>query len=766
MRYLLILFNLFIFTELSLAQNCDFSIFGTVKDEVDGKVLPGASVKLIKENQIAVSEIDGHFHFYKLCQGNYNLEVSFVGYSSKIISIDVKGKTDLTISLAPSSSLLSTVKIIGSRVNETPLQSTARLKDRELALTRGESLGESLKKIPGLNSIQTGPSVSKPVIHGMHSNRVLIFNSGVRLEGQQWGSEHAPEVDPFLAHEIKVIKGAASVQYGADAVGGVILIEPASLDYYNRFKGEVDFAAMSNNQMGALSTKIEGSNQTNTFAWRLQSTLKQAGNAKTADYILDNTAFRELNGSLTLGYQKGHFSTELFASSFNTKLGIFTASNIGSTTDLEEAIQQTRPDVIGERSYRIDRPYQDVQHQTVKLKSSYLFDELGKLGLQYSFQRNIREEYSLVRASNRNNYQLQFELNTQNLDLYFEHKPIGNFNGKFGLTGMFQQNFYDGSYLIPFFDSYNTGAYFIEKWSKNQWEVEAGFRFDYKYMQARLRENPRNSNSPIITPEFNFTQTVGTLGASYLLKQGLKVHATVAQAWRPPAISELFIDGIVQAQAAYVIGDRNLKEESSLNLSTGISKTAGKLTGDISFYYDFNQDYIYLRPTQELILTTRGAYRVLRYVQIDARFYGADAFLAYQLHKNLNVSLKYSGVRAYNKANNSFLELIPADRTSATLSYKIPDLKFMKSNLLDFNVQHVAQQTRVNPNAEPLLPPAAYTLFGADFTSQIRFGKRVLGLGLSAQNLFNKSYRDYLNNFRYFNDDLGRNIIVRLNMKF
>ncbi|WP_081659320.1 TonB-dependent receptor [Pedobacter glucosidilyticus] len=766
MRYLLILSFLFIFTKLSLAQNCDFSIFGTVKDVTDGKVLPGATIKLIKENQVTVSEIDGHFHFYKLCAGNHILEVSFVGYNSTIVSIDVRGKADLTISLEPTSSLLNTVKILGTKSIETPLQSTAKLKDRELALTRGESLGESLKKIPGLNSIQTGPSVSKPVIHGMHSNRVLIFNSGVRLEGQQWGSEHAPEVDPFLANEIKVVKGAASVQYGPDAVGGVILIEPSTLNYYNKFEGEVDVAAMSNNQMGALSTKIEGSNQSNTFAWRLQSSIKQAGNAKTADYILDNTAFRELNGSLALGYQKGHFSSELFASSFNTKLGIFTGSNIGSESDLLAAIQRPRPDIIGDRSYEIGRPYQDVQHQTIKLKSSYLFDELGKAGLQYSFQRNIREEYSLVRGSNSNNYQLQFELNTQNLDLYFEHKPLGNFTGKFGLTGMYQQNFYDGSYLIPFFDSYNTGAYWIEKWSKNRFEVEAGLRFDYKYMQAKLRNNPRDNNSPIITPEFNFNQTVGTLGASYLLKEGLKVHATMAQAWRPPAISELFIDGIVQAQAAYVIGDRNLKEESSLNLSTGISKTSGKFTGDLSFYYDFNNDYIYLRPTQEFILTTRGTYRVLRYVQVDARFYGTDAFLAYQIYEKLNISLKYSGVRAYNKANNSFLELIPADRTSATLSLKLPDLKLMRSNLLDFNVQHVAQQSRVNPGAEPLLPPAAYTLFGADFTSNVKFGKQILGFGLSAQNLFNKNYRDYLNNFRYFNDDLGRNIIVRLNMKF
>ena len=63
------------------------------------------------------------------------------------------------------------------------------------------------------------------MIHGMHSNRVLILNNGVRQEGQQWGIEHAPEVDPFIANKISVIKGANSVRYGSDAIAGVVLVE-------------------------------------------------------------------------------------------------------------------------------------------------------------------------------------------------------------------------------------------------------------------------------------------------------------------------------------------------------------------------------------------------------------------------------------------------------------------------------------------------------------------------------------------------------------
>src|ERR1700749_1222227 len=93
----------------------------------------------------------------------------------------------------------------------------------------GLSPGKSLKSIAGVNSLQTGPSISKPVIHGVYSNRILILNNGVRQEGQNWGNDHAPEIDPFIATKLSVIKGAASLRYGSDAVGGVVLVDPKEM---------------------------------------------------------------------------------------------------------------------------------------------------------------------------------------------------------------------------------------------------------------------------------------------------------------------------------------------------------------------------------------------------------------------------------------------------------------------------------------------------------------------------------------------------------
>lgn len=94
-----------------------------------------------------------------------------------------------------------------------------QLNEKQLAEVAGKSLGESLKEVSGVNSIQTGPGIFKPVIHGVHSQRILILNNGIRQEDQQWGAEHAPEIDPFLASSIIVIKDASAIAFMNGCLG-------------------------------------------------------------------------------------------------------------------------------------------------------------------------------------------------------------------------------------------------------------------------------------------------------------------------------------------------------------------------------------------------------------------------------------------------------------------------------------------------------------------------------------------------------------------
>ncbi|HEY0056226.1 MAG TPA: TonB-dependent receptor [Pedobacter sp.] len=758
----------FLLPLVTVAQPCNYMIFGSVKDSKDKSILPGATLR-IKELNLSISaEDDSHYHFSSLCAGRYTLQVSFLGYKDREILVNLnKSVTEINVFLASETSELSAVEITGARSTDKLLQTSSKLGGAELELTRGLSIGEVLKTIPGLNSVQTGPSISKPVIHGLHSNRVLIYNAGVRQEGQQWGSEHAPEIDPFIANQITIVKGAASVMYGSDAIGGVILVEPSPLKQERGLSGQLNMVGMSNNGQGVLSAMLEGSaGQNQAFSWRTQGTFKVAGNSKTADYYMNNTGFKEYNGALMFGYRKRAISSDLYLSSFNTKIGIFSGSHIGSTTDLINAINRKEPFQYDQStlSHQIDRPYQLISHQTLKLRTAASISNLGKLSVQYSYQQNNREEYDVVRQSNASNYQLKFNLSTQTADIFLDHNAVAGVSGRVGLNGMLQYNYYDGRYLIPFFDNYSGGAYVIERWSRNKLSLEGGLRYDYKHMEARLRENVFDNNSPEIRPEFNFNQMSGTLGASYNLSDKYRLSTTLAKAWRPPAINELFSNGVHHGSASFEKGDRNLREESSLNLTAGVSKVAGRLTGEASFYLNDITNYIYLKPDLTPVLTVRGAFPSFQYVQVNARFTGADFLSAYRFNNILNARLKYSFVRAYDVKSNKHLEFIPADKVSLTAGFLLPDSKILKDNSIELTGIHTSKQWRVEAEQDYAPAPEANTLFNLDLSTNVLVAGYPSKVSITCWNMFNTAYRDYLNRFRYYTDDIGRNFIIRLTL--
>ena len=181
----------------------------------------------VRRNSIAAHTAS----FDHLCPGNYRLRISGIGIQPVDTAFALQQSTELTIELMASVEQLQLFEVHDDRSDRTgnATLSSSTLSAADLQVNAGKPLGELLKEASGVNSLQSGPTISKPIIHGLHSNRVLIINNGVRLEGQQWGSEHAPEIDPFSVARALVLKGAASLRYGSDAIGGVVLLEPHEL---------------------------------------------------------------------------------------------------------------------------------------------------------------------------------------------------------------------------------------------------------------------------------------------------------------------------------------------------------------------------------------------------------------------------------------------------------------------------------------------------------------------------------------------------------
>ena len=101
---------------------------------------------------------------------------------------------------------------------------------RQLDRQRGESVTAAIQNQPGVNMIGEGVRRSSSrSFADLNSQDIVVVEDGVRSEAEQWGNEHAPEIDPLGADRIEVMRGPNSLLYGSDALGGVISISHPEL---------------------------------------------------------------------------------------------------------------------------------------------------------------------------------------------------------------------------------------------------------------------------------------------------------------------------------------------------------------------------------------------------------------------------------------------------------------------------------------------------------------------------------------------------------
>lgn len=794
MRLPLFFFFLF-FIQVSFSQNksekhidCDCFIQGKVLDEITKLPIVGAVVLIKELNKGVETDQLGYYKIANICEGKYTVSSRIIGYAPKDYLINLLHGAEQNFRLAESEIHLTNIDIKAQKI-ENLTQAKYVLTDQNLDQTRGQSLGEALKQISGVTTLQTGSSIVKPVIHGMHSNRVLIMNNGLRQEGQQWGSEHAPEVDPFVAKKITIIKGAAGVRYGADAIAGIISLDPEPLPDTNKIKGEWNNIYFTNGRQMVSSGIIEGGRKLNnqnrpaSIGFRAQGTFKKGGDISTPDYNLANTGVNEVNYSLAINYKRQRFVSELYFSQFNTKIGVFSGSHIGNTADLEATINRGKPlDIYtpARFNYVIDRPFQDVAHSLLKWKNVFITQN-GKISTTLGKQFDNRVEIDILRGSK--NLSQTFWLDTYNFESLWEHRPINSlFTGSVGINGIFQQNLTTGvlrkpvssTVLIPNFINLNYGIFAIERIVKEKWELEAGMRYDLRNLS--VYRIPRGTQN-IIENQKNNRNFTGTLGFNYRPNTRLNFAANLSSAVRAPQVNELYSDGVHHGAASFELGDENLRQEKAINTSFIINYVGKNYQGELQIYNNSINDFIFLSPTGRLALTIRGAFPAFRYSQTKALFQGFDFTNNFSLGKGFSFISKLSFLQANDKLNNQSLFQIPANRIDNSLKFEKSSFFIVLSNL------YVAKQNRVPTKiifeyelendiifnkygGDFTAPPPAYNIWNFSVGNTFKIHKNTLAISLTASNLTNQKYRDYLNRFRYFTDEMGRNIAIRTKLNF
>ncbi len=770
MRRIFFCLLLFIFiSENTFSQNsCNFNLKITVVDEQNKSAMPGAVVQLGISGEIQETDINGIATFKNVCAGNYEISIRFLSYHTLSKSIEINTNKSLRFELSPSVKNIANVTIFSERTTTQSTMSKIELKGLDLEKTRGLSLADALKEIPGVTTLQTGPTISKPIIQGMHSNRILIINNGIRQEGQQWGAEHAPEIDAFVANKLTVIKGAGSIKYGSDAIGGVILVEPNLLPDSAGVHGEVNLVGISNGKQGVGSGILEGRFKKIPLAWRVQGTFKKAGNIKTPDYYLSNSGFEEKNFSWALQYSWKKIKTELFYSQFNTDIGVFKGAHIGNLSDLEKAFNAATPFYTSGFDYKIDRPKQHVEHELFKSKTDYILNDNSKFSLVLARQYNLRDEYDKDVPLNDslaalNKPELHYEITTYTGDFSYQHNFSERLTSSIGFNTIQQVNTYEGRAFIPNFINNNYALYSIHQYKLKKIMFDFGVRYDYEYLKIYQWK----SKNVLYTPEKTFTNLSFNTGFDWKINDALSYHLNIGTAYRAPSVNELYGSGLHHGEGKFIYSNENIQAEKAKAIITGIEiENYKRISGHLDFYYKQIDGYIFLKPVFPATLSIRGAFPSFQYEQRDAFFTGMDAWIHYAITKNLKSTHKINLVRAYNTSDGNYLPFIPSDRFENGLKYEFNEKKHFKESSVDLHVLYVAKQTRVEPNSDYKVAPNGYILLNADAGTSIHIGKQHYEIGMSVNNLLNTKYREYMNAFRYFTDEAGRSFVLRLKYHF
>ncbi|NQW77083.1 MAG: TonB-dependent receptor [Cytophagales bacterium] len=771
---ILLFFSLLLVYQGISQTACNCTLKGKVISKESGEVILGSYVYLKGQKTKAQTDEKGNFKLEKICPGTYLLVCEMSSFNKVETSITLKDHDDLTenLSLETHEEHLMEVLVTGKKTEITS-QLKGELSAEERSQRNGLSLGEMLKGISGVQSLQTGSSISKPIIHGMHSSRVIILNQGVRQEGQQWGSEHAPEVDPFVSKNIQVIKGPAGLRYGGDAIGGIILLEPNSLPDTSGILGEAQTIFFTNGRQFVTSGMLEGGfKNANGWGWRVQGTLKNGGNIKTANYNLANTGVEEQNFSTALGYKNQKFGTDLFISRFHSVIGIYSGSHIGNINDLKAAIASERPfEIYTPTNFirEIERPNQDITHSLAKFKA-YVNLTNKTIRMNVAYQDNERLEFDVMRLG-KNINTLSFNLGTLSSEILIDESNSSKlWKGQFGLTYLIQGNLTSGnrinlptltSSLLPNYYLSNLGIFALERYVNQKMEIDMGLRLDTKDIE--IHRPIQNYSTNIKRDLTNYIGLSGSMGLKYHWTQNFENHLIFARAFRAPSPNELFSNGVHHGAGAYEIGDPLLKGETAYNISLNSLYRTEKLELEIGLYTNTIHHFIYLKPLMEkgepaFITTVRGSFPAFTYEQIDASFKGIDGQVSYSISESWSLQQKTSIVRAYDELNNSYLVNIPPDRFEYLIRYQFKKHK----QYVSWGITQISMQKRVEVNADFLPPPKGYIL------GQVHWGISInkFDFGVSVTNAFNQAYRDYLNRFRYFADDQGQNISFRATYRF
>lgn len=659
----------------------------------------------------------------------------------------------------------------------------------------GGSLMKTLERLPGIKTIGIGSGQSKPLVRGLGFNRVVVVDKGIKHEGQQWGADHGLEIDQFAASEVELIKGAASFMYGSDAIAGAIVVKPAPVPMDNVAGGSVDLIGKTNNSLYGSSINLYGRKQ-NWFA-DARFTYQNYGDYRVpADtlYVYDyavslhknqlrNTAGKESNIHLNAGFVEDHFRSVFYLSNTYSNSGFFANAHGLEPRNVDVGLH----DASGRD---ILMPSQRVNH--FKLINRTAYQSAGHLlEMELGYQRNFRQEYShyvnhgfmpAIYPADMTipaDLEREFDKSVYSFNLR-DRITVGKHRFTVGINTEYQDNTINGwTFLVPSFNQITAGGFVYDQFKLNDGILLTGaFRYDYGKLQlfeykdwfsSETLKDGVKTNAYLTRAENlirNFNSFVWSAGLNYRLDR-LMLKANVGKSFRMPIAKELGANGVNYHYFSYERGNPRLSAEQSYQIDVSLGWNADRWSLQLSPFYNYFPNYIYLNPTAEHDRYYGAGNQVFEYAESEVIRYGGELQFKYKLLKELSSEIL---------AEYLYAEQRSGDKKGYTLPFSPPasalfNLTYSPSWNRGWKDTYLSVDYRITAKQEHIVPPekktAGYQVVNVQAGTTMKLHTQPLVISLQVQNLFNTRYLNHTSFYRLIElPEAGRNVVLSLKIPF
>ncbi len=721
------------YTSFIFSQN---KISGIVTDQ-NNETLFGVQIYIEQLHLGTTSDEDGSFSLDKIPNGEHQLVFSFMGFQTKKENFTFPGATnEINIEMTESVFHMDEV-IVSSPFHKIQNENVMKVEYKSIKSLQknGEAtLIQGITSIPGVEQFSTGTGIGKPVIRGLTGNRVLVYTQGVRLENQQFGSDHGLGLNEAGIESIEVIKGPASLLYGSDALGGVLYFNPEKFAMENKTNVSITQKLFSNTMGSNTSVGIKTSGDQFKFIARGAYNTHSDYKIPDSDRVT-NTRFNEKDFKAAIGFNSNIFVSEL---RYN-----FTRSDIGITEGIAE---QTT-------SKNTKLPFQNVDNHILSLHNHFFLNR-SKFDLDLGYVYNKRQEFE----SDANNSDLFLKLNTFTYDLKYYLPKFKDVETIIGIQGMHQENKNFGNeILIPNANSNNVGLLSTALWEiDDSNSLQGGIRLDFNQLETEEHRIHQDDGTTKIFEAINknYQNFTASLGYKTLLFKNIITRINLASGFRAPNLAELTSNGVHEGTFRYEIGNPNLNSEHNFQSDVSFEYKNDHFEIFVNGFYNKINDYIFIQPTGEI----EDGFNVYQYVQNDAKLYGGE--FGFHLHPHpldwLHLESSFETVTG-KQGNGDYLPLIPANKITNTIRSEFKGGEKWNDWFLSIKLQSYFKQDHVSTFEEKT---DGYNLLNFGLGGNLDFNKVKTTLNFNINNLLNKTYTSHLSALK-MNDipNIGRNFM-------